>query len=183
MFRAIWTDSTGVTGITGTGQNLDWNIWQTGDTSVFAPLKATGGTPIPGTDLMRYVRCKLPGRYTFNVAVDVQDAVDGFKISLNDDDVPWGLSEDYHHGPTGAYNLTGFTAFSFARIFPYIDPGDSAFAGELVEWPPDMAGADSVEVYFTMAADIATSTEVKFATLEVTYEPVKFPTSTAWPTS
>ena len=145
FFRAIYQDDTGVTGITTTLKNLDWTWWQNQDTDVFQPLKAGGGAPINGTDLARYIRLKPPGLYSFSVACKPTSTtnMNGWAVFLSDDDTPWGFKEGIFHGPAiSTYEHGGWMIFHWERIYPYIDPFDSEFAGEIVYYPPDMAGAD-----------------------------------------
>jgi hypothetical protein len=185
FFRAVYSDATGITGIGGTNKNLDWLWWQNGAPSIFEPRKTNGDPdPVNGTDLARYIRLKVPGRYTFSIGVRPEDAFNGFKISLNEspEDDPFGYAEDHYAGLNdGTYNTSGWLAWTFSRIYPMLDPFASDAANELVQWP-DFAGGGFVGAYFTMAADLASgTTEVRHAFLDIGYEPVTFPTDTSWP--
>lgn len=171
VFRAIISEPLGDT--VGTAEvALDWDLWdQNFDTAIYDPVASTGGIPVQGTDVVRKVVLKLPGRYSFQVDVDVYSGSgagqpDGTVTVAYYDNTgaQFGEYKPVHHAPDTGTDLVGQLASHWSYTYPLYDPFD-------MSGPPP----PTVIAQWLITTESSSPLTVTSAALEIHYFPALLP--------
>jgi hypothetical protein len=174
VFRAWKYLQANQTTITSSHTALNWEWWQNGDPSVFEPrTPANGPDPVVGTDLMRYVRLKQPGRYIHTVQIQPNGTNRTYQLALNETpEDPFGDKESLFSGRYDSGG-DGWLSFTIARMYPEVDIFDSPRS----YWPNFGAGG-YVGSYWTLrVSDGGANTSIRWARMEIHFEPATPPAS------